>query len=490
MSNTFLNKEHIDIFYSHLENRVDKFSERLFQGRMRIYYDIDLEEKISNNEVYLMIKELLEDYNEGEIVDYIKGIYKDNYGRMVKIGKFLTKHNEKKVLDLYINDKQRTLKVSADGNTITKYKICISRQVEDILYMTTDRVWEKDSCMKIGNMDDKMLGEMKNQTLVAYLIDYDDLDIKKPYSRILIKKHHLLNDDETWIYYPSPIIYGNDSKVFKDFIFDWVKKNQIIKNGIYILNSESEGFGYPLIPFYDNLKEEDIRDMLISYKDEVFEIVDGNFEITENLEVNIIAKNSPSKKSSSASGSVIIKECFKELPFKFGKVDGDFIMSDNIFTTLKNCPDYVGGDFDCSDNKLTSLEGCPKEVGGKLSCHSNYNLSSLQFIPKMVSDLEAWSCAIKTLEDCPLERVNNIDLDSNNLKDLKGFPIVMNGISVANNNLTSLEGVPNKRFYNFNVSGNSGLIGKYTEVSIREMYRIRGNLWVDEEIKKWEGDKV
>ena len=61
---------------------------------------------------------------------------------------------------------------------------------------------------------------------------------------------------------------------------------------------------------------------------------------------------------------------FKELPYKFGKVDSYFSLSGNKnLTSLKNCPDYVGDSFDvdyCS--KLDSLKGCPKEVKRNFCC--------------------------------------------------------------------------------------------------------------------------
>ena len=62
----------------------------------------------------------------------------------------------------------------------------------------------------------------------------------------------------------------------------------------------------------------------------------------------------------------------KELPYKFGKVNGYFSLGNNKnLISLKNCPDSVGGYFSCDFcSKLDSLEGCPKEVGGVFYCGS------------------------------------------------------------------------------------------------------------------------
>ena len=61
---------------------------------------------------------------------------------------------------------------------------------------------------------------------------------------------------------------------------------------------------------------------------------------------------------------------FKELPYKFGIVDGYFSLSDSKnLISLKNCPDYVGEFFSCSHcPQLDSLKGCPKEVMGYFYC--------------------------------------------------------------------------------------------------------------------------
>ena len=63
-------------------------------------------------------------------------------------------------------------------------------------------------------------------------------------------------------------------------------------------------------------------------------------------------------------GNVMLQyKSFKELPYKFGKVYGIFIL-DNCknLITLKNCPHTVHS-ISCSNcPQLDSLEGCPKEV--------------------------------------------------------------------------------------------------------------------------------
>ena len=61
---------------------------------------------------------------------------------------------------------------------------------------------------------------------------------------------------------------------------------------------------------------------------------------------------------------------FKELPYKFGTVNGYFDVGENDkLTSLKNCPDYVADLFACNlCPQLDSLEGCPKEVKSYFYC--------------------------------------------------------------------------------------------------------------------------
>jgi len=62
---------------------------------------------------------------------------------------------------------------------------------------------------------------------------------------------------------------------------------------------------------------------------------------------------------------------FTEIPFKFGRVEENFICSFNNLTTLKNSPDYVGGVFSCRSNNLTNLDYLPKHIEEELYISSN-----------------------------------------------------------------------------------------------------------------------
>ena len=83
---------------------------------------------------------------------------------------------------------------------------------------------------------------------------------------------------------------------------------------------------------------------------------------------------------------------FKELPYKFGIVDGYFDMggSQNL-TSLKNCPNRVGDYFGCDRcPKLESLEGCPKEVGRNFycdDCKRRFTIKDVKSLCKVKRDI-------------------------------------------------------------------------------------------------------
>jgi hypothetical protein len=120
-------------------------------------------------------------------------------------------------------------------------------------------------------------------------------------------------------------------------------------------------------------------------------------------------------------GDVDISRSFlSEIPFKFGKVTGNFNCHYNKLTTLNNAPYFVGGDFVCSFNKLINLVGSPIDVEGDFKCSSNENLKSLEGMPSEISgDFYCHSCP-KLKE---LDSVSNIggDIICDNMIDSTKF---------------------------------------------------------------------
>jgi hypothetical protein len=92
-----------------------------------------------------------------------------------------------------------------------------------------------------------------------------------------------------------------------------------------------------------------IKDLLISYFD-----LDDAYTINDDLTVD-------------TEGSVIVRDrgnVFKagRLPIKFGRVDGDFDVTNTGLRTLEGAPHTVGDTFMCGGNSLTNLMHGPQSV--------------------------------------------------------------------------------------------------------------------------------
>lgn len=139
------------------------------------------------------------------------------------------------------------------------------------------------------------------------------------------------------------------------------------------------------------------------------------------------------------------------LYIKFGKIQGDFVCSENQLTSLRGCPDIVYGDFDCRKNKLTSLKGCPTFSGGDFDCRNN---------------------ELKSLEYSPQKNIQSFHCEDNKLISLKGCPQIINGnFCCHNNELKSLEYCP-KEVKDFDCENNELISFDYAPI------KVEGVLWI------------
>lgn len=126
-------------------------------------------------------------------------------------------------------------------------------------------------------------------------------------------------------------------------------------------------------------------------------------------------------------------EELKKIPFKFGKVTGDFNCSENKITSLEGAPREVTGRFYCYDNRLTSLKGGPSIVGGIYHCPHN---------------------RLTTLEGAPEKVGGDFWCNDNKLTSLKGAPKEVAGDFVCNSNPK-----------------------KFTERQVRSVVKVGGEIW-------------
>lgn len=121
----------------------------------------------------------------------------------------------------------------------------------------------------------------------------------------------------------------------------------------------------------------------------------------------------------------------KALPFKIKEVAGSFFINNNQLTHFENFPDVIFGDFILSDNRFTSLKGI-ENINFLESLDVSYNqLTQLNYLPNEIAGF--FSCA------------------HNQLTSLKGSPQIICGsfFDCSGNQLTSLEGGPLEVYYDY-----------------------------------------
>lgn len=208
-----------------------RYSE-LFKNKHRIYLDVELVEK--NNKastIQLLVTEVLTK-NGYQVDDYLSGTAHkiDNVKNEMKIGKILQRIDGD-LKNKFDSDPLR------DASKISKsnLKVVISKHPLDIASMSTGRGWS--SCMDIRNGQNRryVKEDIREGTLVAYLIKDTDLDIKNPIGRILIKpfvqkrKVALVPEDKT---------YGTSGPGFRETINKWLSSIQNVGSGIFKLNKK------------------------------------------------------------------------------------------------------------------------------------------------------------------------------------------------------------------------------------------------------------
>ena len=145
-----------------------------------------------------------------EVQDYKAGLAKEKNGkRIMKIGKLLPPDLQQK----FANDKSRQAQ--------DEYMVVISRHPYDIAGMSTDRGWV--SCMNLRDGINRhyVAVDVKEGTIIAYLVKTTDIDIKNPVGRISIKPFIELNTREI-VFGAEDRVYGTDVPGFKKTVVNWV----------------------------------------------------------------------------------------------------------------------------------------------------------------------------------------------------------------------------------------------------------------------------
>ena len=300
----------------------------------RLYFKFTREKDKEDKEIKSnpeIIKTLYD--NNFKIKDYVKGIAIDKYDREIKIGKILQKINPE-LLQKFNND------INREASKTKNQLVVISKNPYDIGGASTDRGW--DSCMNLYTGRNAMYinCDIKQGTIVAYLIDINDSNINNPQARIFIKPFINVKNKEDIIYYPERIVYGTAPKSFKTFI------NKIFEK-------YHPKFGkYSLTPGLYADDNEENEERLIDFKS----IESSNRD--KQIEKKII-KNVPlSKDELNVNSLILVNKNIESLPNGLN-IKNLLSLVGNL--NLKYLPDNikVGGNLWLSD---TGIEDLPKNL--------------------------------------------------------------------------------------------------------------------------------
>jgi protein tyrosine phosphatase (PTP) superfamily phosphohydrolase (DUF442 family) len=176
-----------------------------------------------------------------KISDYKAGIASDESGRrQMRIGKILA--DDPSAKQAFDNDPARAA-------TQAQYEVVISRHPYDIAGMSTDRGWT--SCMNLntGQYKKYLAIDVKQGTVVAYVVKLGDRNINRPVGRIAIKPFVNIKDKSEIAFGIEDIVYGADVPGFGETVLTWVDEvNDARKlNGVFELDpdlySEEDGSG-------------------------------------------------------------------------------------------------------------------------------------------------------------------------------------------------------------------------------------------------------
>jgi len=241
--------------------------------------------------------------NDCQIIDYVKGKAKFNNSKNeTTIGKLLTRLKNDKLNIAFQSDEKRKVLTSTEKEDLL---VVISRHPYDIAGSDTDRNWT--NCMTIGTdksnrltklMDeyektgDKeikkkindykengenvkyLIHEVKEGSLISYLIKSDDKNISNPLAVLNIKPYV---KDEEFMLSTSKNMYGVKRPEFKNTVDNILSEyfNKSIKPGAYFINQnvyndgDSDRINYNVL--YKELKEF-CENSLANLLDEGYEI--------------------------------------------------------------------------------------------------------------------------------------------------------------------------------------------------------------------------
>jgi len=221
----------------------DKHAYRIYLPyQKKLDYKSETQEKVEK-----LLIDLGYDINTPDY-DYIKGRIKWSTAKNRSyIGKIIRRailngKADKQLLDDYASDKLRK------SNQRSDLLVCISRHPYDIAGSDTDRKWSncmtlfhynkyKNACEIRGKNTRYLLSDIKQGSLVAFLINKDDKNLEDPLANIAIKPYENENPPHDIVFIPDNRIYGEQDENFKRIVFNWCYDVNKGKEGYYKIKS-------------------------------------------------------------------------------------------------------------------------------------------------------------------------------------------------------------------------------------------------------------
>ena len=192
----------------------------VFKGKDRIYYDFIPDSEKPKSELIDSIDAEL-NKNGYFIENYYEGTAKKegDIKNIFKIQRLLIKWDRKDLKDRMDADPIRS------GSKAKVKKIVISRHGIDLAGVSTGRGWTSCKNLTDGQNSRYVWSEIEAGSLVAYLIEENDLNIQNPIARISIEVFVNVKDPTKILLYPEiGGGYGNyRGEDFSEFVIQWVK---------------------------------------------------------------------------------------------------------------------------------------------------------------------------------------------------------------------------------------------------------------------------
>ncbi|GAB5388806.1 MAG: hypothetical protein Alpg2KO_17740 [Alphaproteobacteria bacterium] len=307
-------------------------------------------------------------------LDYIGGTAQDANGNTIKLTKILRDVPAPDDLVKRMTDER------AKMGDPDKLAIVISRHPYDVMRMSTGRGWQ--SCMTKGGMFwERVQDDMREGSMVAYLISRNDPEINDPLARMLIKP--VRNKKRTgWV---ADQVYGLPHADFAPTVHSFTNQ---------VMNAGMKRGGRHKLP-------EDL------YADGL------------NRYMTVL---SPRGRSTASA-------MFKELNIPYLKLGkriwawGDVNLSR---MGLDSLPDLSGvtlhGNFNASENNLSHLKGFPRHVSGHVHLHQNRLTDLTDLQGRSLQSLSVEQNRLQTLQGGPAEIRSTLSLNDNPLTHLAGAP--------------------------------------------------------------------